>query len=468
MRTLWKKVLIAVITAAMICPIMKYGDAENYLVNHASAEEEKTQYRIMPLGDSITAGYCPGSDYQFGGYRMYLADSLEKNGFAGYFDFVGKWNTGEGYDMDNNGTNGVMIANDDWGDSITTDILENGILDTYQPDIILLQIGTNDILGQDESIALREVSKINERLENLINIIIENMKEDAIIFLASIPYMEGSRYEQYNDDVTDYNLYIQQLVESKQAEDQKIYFVDINSAVSEGQYVDGVHPDQEGYAQMGELWYETIMAYFPDLEPMDTPTTEPTLEPTTAPTTEPTVEPTTAPTVSPTVAPTGQPTVNPAVEPTSQPKGTVITKGEKYRAQGMTYQVTKTGKSNAVRLVKASTAIKNKKTVKVPDKVKVNGVSCSVTGVGKNVFKNAKVQRIILGKNITDVQNSAFANCRKLKQIQFQGKNWKRVASGAGKKTTGVKFVVPKGKEKTYQVLIKKAGFKKYKVKTTS
>ena len=93
MRTLWKKVLIAVITAAMICPIMKYGDAENYLVNHASAEEEKTQYRIMPLGDSITAGYCPGSDYQFGGYRMYLADSLEKNGFAGYFITV--WPLGQ-------------------------------------------------------------------------------------------------------------------------------------------------------------------------------------------------------------------------------------------------------------------------------------------------------------------------------------------------------------------------------------
>lgn len=248
MRTLWKKMLAIVAVAAVIAPVMGAGNAKDYLANYASAEEEKTQYRIMPLGDSITAGYCPGSDYQFGGYRMYLANKLEENGFAGQFDFVGKWNTGEGYDMDNNGTNGVMIANDDWGDSITTDIVKNGILDTYQPDMILLQIGTNDILGQDENIALREVSKIKERLENLINIIMEKMKEDTVIFLASIPYMEGSNYEQYNDNVTDYNMSIRQLVKGKQAENQKIYFVDINGAVSKGQYVDGVHPNQEGYA----------------------------------------------------------------------------------------------------------------------------------------------------------------------------------------------------------------------------
>ena len=136
---------------------------------------------------------------------------------------------------------------------------------------------------------------------------------------------------------------------------------------------------------MGTLWYETIMAYLYDRESflanqeglLHIP--EPTVAPTDMPTSQPTV--------SPTAAPTGQPTVNPTVAPTSQPKGTVFAKGKKYHIQGLTYQVTKTGKSNAVQLVKASAAVKNKKNVTVPDKVKVNGVSCLVTSVGKNVSR---------------------------------------------------------------------------------
>lgn len=427
---------------AMILPIVSNGYGNNYAANYTSAAEEKTLYRIMPLGDSITAGYCPGSDYQFGGYRMYLANMLEENGFSEKFDFVGKWNTGQGYDMGNNGTNGVMISNDDWGDSIKTDIVKNGILDTYQPDMILLQIGTNDILGQDEKIELREVSKINERLVNLIDTMMTYVKEDGIIFLASIPYMESSKYEKYNNNVKDYNLFIRQLVKTRQLRNQNIFFVDINNAVSEGQYVDGVHPNQEGYEQMGTLWYETIMSYLYDREAFLAKQEELLYIP------------------EATIKPTVEPTVKPTVPPAKKTKDTAFRKGKKYIVHGLTYKVTKTGKNNAVQVVKASASIKNKKSIKVPAKVNVKGVSCQVTSIGKNVFKNAKAKKIIIGKNVIDIQKGAFVNCRKLKQIQFQGKKWKRVASGVGKKTAGVKFVVPKGKKKAYKTLIKKGGFK--------
>lgn len=417
----------------------------------------------MPLGDSITAGYCPGSEYQFGGYRMYLANLLEENGLSEQFDFVGKWNTGTGYDMDNNGTNGVMISNDDWGDIIKKDVTTNKILETYQPDMILLQIGTNDILGQSEKKELREFSKINERLEDLINVIFENAKENTVIFLASIPFMEGSSYEQYNTNINEYNLYIKRLVKNHQALQQKIYFVDINSAVSPGQYVDGVHPNQDGYAQMGSLWYKTLTNFLYDYDAFVEDQEkllyipEPTGTPTTIPTVTPTIQPTRQPAL-PSKAPAPKPSNSPAIQ--DRPKN-----GTRYTQNGLTYKITTTGKKSTAQVIKATAAIKKKKSIKIPSKILIGQSTFAVTCIGKNVFKNARIKKITLGKNIQTIEKGAFVNCSKLKQIQFQGSSWKTSVSKIGTRTTGVKFIIPREAKKRYKALIKKSGFTKYKIK---
>lgn len=477
MKQLSRKLLIMLIICALLCPVTDMFSGNLGRIRPASAADT-TAYRIMPLGDSITAGYCPGSAYEFGGYRMYLASLLEENGLSGQFDFVGKWNTGVGYDMDNNGTNGVMISNNEWGDSIKKDVVTNGILKTYQPDMILLQIGTNDILGQSEKKELREFSKINERLEDLINVITENAKENAVIFLASIPYMEGSSYEKYNTNVDSYNFYIRKLVKQRQALQQNIYFVDINSAVAPGQYVDGVHPDQDGYESMGKLWYKTLTGYLydPDTflkeqeELLSVP--EPTITPTLTPTTTPSATPTAVPTPVPTLQPSLQPSASAmplTPEQTAAPASTdMVKKGTQYTRDGLTYKVTSIGKTNSVQLIKANAPARKQKHIVIPDKITINGSDFYVTSIGKNVFKKSKVQKMVLGKNIRSLQKGALANCSSLKQLRFKGSVWTTAAAGSGAKTTGVTFIIPKKQKTRYQTLIKKAGFKKFRITYSS
>ena len=217
----------------------------------------KKEYRVMPLGDSITGGYCKN---EFGGYRFFLTSLIEENGYAEYFDFVGKYSYGEGYDNDHNGTNGACIsAKRENAPSMMEDVVENHIIETYKPDIILLQIGSNDINHQDEGEGL-EFDNLNERLEVLVENILLRMGKENVLFLASIPYM-GKENSIRNEDVDEYNAYIELLVKLKSAEGYEIYFVDVNHVIGENDLEDHVHPNREGYEKIGQLWYSVLINY---------------------------------------------------------------------------------------------------------------------------------------------------------------------------------------------------------------
>ena len=218
-------------------------------------------YKIMCWGDSLTAGWCQGSkEHQFGGYRVYLSRLLETNGYSESIEFVGKWATGSCYDNDNSGTNGATIAHDyEWADSMLTD-LNNGILETYNPDIIMLQIGTNDINNQTEDEANLSIATINERLENLVDGILAQMNDTDMLFLASIPYLQGNS-SGYNMNVAKYNSFIKKMCEAKKSEGYHIDYVNINSVVKNDQFDDDLHPNQSGYESMGNLWYEVLTNY---------------------------------------------------------------------------------------------------------------------------------------------------------------------------------------------------------------
>ena len=183
------------------------------------------------------------------------------------------------------------------------------MLEVYDPDMILLQIGTNDLLdaqGEDAP----------ERLEALVDKIALYLDEDDVLFLASIPEIDVEvrndwlgNYQwiygipSYADDpetyiatvercVDEYNAAIESLVEKKQSEGMNIRFADINSVVDmkNGLY-DGVHPNEDGYACMGQYWSEQVLAYLNGTEPVTTTTateeqpTETVMETTTTETT---------------------------------------------------------------------------------------------------------------------------------------------------------------------------------------
>ncbi|MDE7225532.1 MAG: hypothetical protein K2N49_01530, partial [Ruminococcus sp.] len=188
------KKIISAFTSALI--VMSSATVLNMSENSASADDV---LKIMCIGDSITDGYV--NDY-VGSYRKFIYHELTESGYT--VDMVGAkdggWTpsytdeeTGETWEFDNENT-GYS------GYSIMSYSGRTGIYETLQstdclsaePDIITLQIGTNDVIDN------HEMDKAPERLEILVDYILDNIPEDSMLFLATIPYADPNRSEVYD------------------------------------------------------------------------------------------------------------------------------------------------------------------------------------------------------------------------------------------------------------------------------
>lgn len=275
--------------------------------------------KIIAMGDSITHGYINGDN----GYRKYFCYGLQQNGITN-FDMVGPnnnwsdsatydWNgTTITYDPAHAGYSGYAIQKIGSRQGLQETIFDttyvNGdvsgnMMEAYQPDVIMLQIGTNDVLDA-------QLTGIGDRLEELVDKLIPYVSGDGqVLYLASIPNIDViERYDwlgayewtygvSYKSDpekfvatvqaaVDDYNTIVKNLVAKKQAEGAHIEFSDINSTIdiSAGDLKDGVHPSEQGYAKMGQYWSNLLTeTYFHGTV---TPTTTPATTATTTTTTE--------------------------------------------------------------------------------------------------------------------------------------------------------------------------------------
>lgn len=275
--------------------------------------------KIIAMGDSITHGYINGDN----GYRKYFCYGLQQNGITD-FNMVGPnndwtdsttydWNgTTITYDPAHAGYSGYAIQKigsrqglqETIFDTTYTDgDVSGNMMEVYQPDVIMLQIGTNDVLDA-------QLTGIGDRLEELVDKLIPYVSGDGqVLYLASIPDIDAAKkydwlgaYQwtygvSYESDpekfvatvqaaVDDYNMIVKNLVAKKQAEGAHIEFSDINSTIdiSAGDLEDGVHPNEQGYAKMGQYWSNLLTeTYFHGTV---TPTTTPTTTATTTTTTE--------------------------------------------------------------------------------------------------------------------------------------------------------------------------------------
>ena len=59
-----------------------------------------------------------------------------------------------------------------------------------------------------------------------------------------------------------------------------------------------------------------------------------------------------------------------------------------------------------------------KASVRIPDTIKVNGITCKVTGISANTFKNNKsLKSVTIGRNVTVIGTNAFYGCKKLSKM---------------------------------------------------
>lgn len=319
-----KKIISAITAAAVI-----FSSIAALKTSEKPAEAADDMIKIMCIGDSITDGYV--SDY-VGSYRKFIYHDLTKAGYS--IDMVGVkdggWtpsytdpDTGESFEFDNENTgySGYSIQSYSGRNGIYEKLVETDCLKKYAPDIVTLQIGTNDMIDN------RDVQETYESLEKLVNYILDNIPEKSALFIAEIPPVDPNRPEVYDwfanyrhsadwqtlytdeeaaeaieRNVMTYNANIDALALGKNIEwgfshddfrvtDEsgvttilrKIGLIRNMDAISDvkTQLFDGVHPNNIGYKAIGEKYSEAILDYFNEkgITPDELPTAEASTEP---------------------------------------------------------------------------------------------------------------------------------------------------------------------------------------------
>jgi lysophospholipase L1-like esterase len=202
--------------------------------------------RIMPLGDSITSG---NDDWSSDGYRRELGDRLAAAGLK--YDFVGSLRAGTGADRDHEGHGGWTI------DQVRAKI--NRWLVTYRPEVVLLNLGTNDMIKNVAS------EQAPARLSALLDAILGS-SPDIRVVVAKVSPVPGTarpgwspRLPKIAPRMVAYNGAIPAVVASK---GPRASLVDM-SRVSWADTKDGIHPTPAGYRQMADLWYQRLSTVLP-------------------------------------------------------------------------------------------------------------------------------------------------------------------------------------------------------------
>jgi hypothetical protein len=204
--------------------------------------------KIMPLGDSITAG----SPWDQGGYRWALENLLLDAGYA--FDYVGSsrvaspdamprpWHEGHG---------GYQIESADGGQQLEGPVVDSAIR-SYQPDVILLLAGSNN-LNFPATLHPEVTSAMYDRL--LAQIF--GLTPRVVVVASSVPWktsVPSDLVAAFNDDV-------HAVVERYADAGYRITWVaGMTDAIDGGaeNLPDGLHPSQPAYERMAGQWFQAL------------------------------------------------------------------------------------------------------------------------------------------------------------------------------------------------------------------
>lgn len=130
-----------------------------------------------------------------------------------------------------------------------------------------------------------------------------------------------------------------------------------------------------------------------------------------------------------------------------------------FQKDGIDYEITAFEKKQ--KEVQAVRCVTNKKVVKIPQTVRYEGMTFTVTSIADNAFcKNKKLERVEIGANVGEIGSRAFYQTKNLKFIDIRTKKLKKVGKQA---FIGIhkqaKIKVPRAKKETYvNLLAKKYG----------
>jgi lysophospholipase L1-like esterase len=209
--------------------------------------------KILPLGDSITHGFASSDD---AGYRSPLFKLIvaaqQKVTFTGSLTNGPTQVSGQTFPRSHEGHDGWTIdpGYSTYGSGGISSLIPSPAL-SGGPHIILLHIGTNDTGAMDSA-------NMSTRLEALLDKVAQ-AAPSALIVLAQITPLG------YNSaPLTAYNAKIPAIVQSHAAKGQHIVGVDMSKMpVPADIGSDNIHPNDQGYAYMANIWYAAIKDLLP-------------------------------------------------------------------------------------------------------------------------------------------------------------------------------------------------------------
>jgi serralysin len=206
--------------------------------------EVTEQPKILAIGDSITSGEHPIEPTP-GAYRLQLQNDFVADDLS--VDFIGS-QTNQETDLNDPEHEG----HPGWTINKLTALLDQGLLTDYQPDIVLLMAGTNDVLRHDQaSEVIDDLNQIIDRLQAEL--------PSVPILVSSIPPIDPtlSKGEQRASVVEEVNAQLPELVEQKGS--QVTYVNGGGSLDLDDLVADGIHPNAAGYQEIGDAWYDSLV-----------------------------------------------------------------------------------------------------------------------------------------------------------------------------------------------------------------
>jgi lysophospholipase L1-like esterase len=199
---------------------------------------------ILPLGDSITHGFSSTDDagYRSALFKLIVAANQNVT-FIGSLTNGPTTVSGKTFPRNHEGHDGFTVTQ-------ITGLVPPAKSFSTTPHIVLLHAGTNDMtMNLDPTTTANQLSTL---ITNLVN-----AAPNALIVVAKIVPLGYSN--------TNYNSYIAKIPDVVKAHTSgHVIMVDMSTLPSSDIRGNGnVHPTDQGYADMANLWYGAIKSYLP-------------------------------------------------------------------------------------------------------------------------------------------------------------------------------------------------------------